>query len=248
LKGVVDEIIVVHDGECTDKSLSICKKYRCKIYTRKFAGMCEGHKVWIFNQVKTQGILQIDADEFLSPSLAKKLPQLAKNENVYCYEFVWPYWDGKKYLTEKWPWRRALFQKDKASYLGFPHEEIQFSGNVTKVPLLLEHRPSSNSLDIKTLSRKWRRWLPIHAKFLINYPKNVDRFPKKALIKPHYLFLKDHPLLLALPLGTAHFLVLALYGKSYKAGPIGVLASFYMGVYYFLLGLNIWRLKNAKNE
>ncbi len=241
---VTSNILVVHDGVCHDQSLNICGKYNCQIYVRRFVGEAEPHRSWIYSKVKTRWILQLDADEFLSDKLIKKIPNLIKKKDISCFEFVWPYWNGEKYLTKNWPWRRALFQKDKIKYLAIPHEEIRVDGPVIKVPLLLEHRPQSNSLSPQVLRRKWKKWLPVHAKYFLKSQNQFERFPKSNVIVPHYYFLKDHPLALSIPLGIFHFAGLYLLNKGYKAGINGFKACLYMGIYYFLLGITIWRLKS----
>src|SRR5258708_3925434 len=82
-----------------------------QIFVRKHVGEAEPHRAWLYSKVKTAWILQLDADEFLSPNLLKKIPQLTKNTANACYEFIWPFWNGRKYITKNWPWRKALFQK-----------------------------------------------------------------------------------------------------------------------------------------
>ncbi len=39
IKHVVSEIIVVHDGECSDDSLKMAKEYGAKIFQRQFIGV-----------------------------------------------------------------------------------------------------------------------------------------------------------------------------------------------------------------
>jgi Glycosyltransferases involved in cell wall biogenesis len=41
IKNVVDEIILVHDGPCKDRTLEIAKRYTNKIFIRPHVGMME---------------------------------------------------------------------------------------------------------------------------------------------------------------------------------------------------------------
>lgn len=41
LKGAVDEILIVHDGECGDNTLKIAKKFNADIFIRPMAGVME---------------------------------------------------------------------------------------------------------------------------------------------------------------------------------------------------------------
>jgi glycosyltransferase involved in cell wall biosynthesis len=96
LRDVVDEIILVHDGECTDRTLEIAKEYGAKIFVRDHKGFCEHHRPFCCKQASYNWILQIDADEFLSAELRNNLRSLVSNQEVSAYELLWPFWDGKK--------------------------------------------------------------------------------------------------------------------------------------------------------
>ena len=66
IKNVVDEIIVVHDGPCTDKTMEIAREYGAKIYEQPFNGEAEKHRPFSYRMTSGAWILQIDADEYLS--------------------------------------------------------------------------------------------------------------------------------------------------------------------------------------
>jgi glycosyltransferase involved in cell wall biosynthesis len=66
-----DEIIIVDSGS-TDKTLSICKRYGCTVYTRSFDGFGEQKKYGVF-QAKNDWILCLDADEVLTDSLIAEI-------------------------------------------------------------------------------------------------------------------------------------------------------------------------------
>ena len=247
IQDYVDQIIVVHDGPCTDRSLIICKKYRCKIYVKKFAGAAEAHRVWLYKQVKTDWILQIDADEFLSASLQKNIQRLVSEINFAGYEFIWPYWNGKKYKTKKWPWKLALFQHKKLQYLGALHEALMLQGPTKKVPLILEHRPNYDNFTFNTFRTKTMRWIKIHAKTFFVPPHTIAAFPRKSANQTiHYSFLKQHPILYMIPIGAYHFAGTFLLG-GYKEGFPGFKVCFMMGLYYSVLCWEVYKIKSLKN-
>lgn len=64
VKLISAEIIVVHDGPCTDNSLVIAKKYQAKIFQEKYIGEAEFHRPLTYTKAQGDWILQIDADEF----------------------------------------------------------------------------------------------------------------------------------------------------------------------------------------
>jgi len=99
---VVDEIIVVHDGECGDKTIEICKKFNARVFVRKKRyNSAEPHRPFSYRKARFEWIFQIDADEYLSEGLRKEIPRLARDENVSAYEFLWPIWDEEKQITER---------------------------------------------------------------------------------------------------------------------------------------------------
>ena len=73
LKGAVDEIIIIHDGDCQDNTLKIAATYGAKIYEKPHIGFAEEYRPFAYEQTKNNWILQIDADEFLSDGLKKPI-------------------------------------------------------------------------------------------------------------------------------------------------------------------------------
>ena len=160
---LVSEIIVVHDGKCSDKSVRIAKKYTDKVYERKRAGMCEAHRVFTYQKAKNDWILQIDADEYLSPELRANLARLIKLP-VDIYDFAWPgFFNGKHYPG---PIKRTLFRKNKICYFGLMHHDPMPIGEntiVKKSNYQIIHEPNYEYLSLSTFRRKYRKWAKIHA-------------------------------------------------------------------------------------
>lgn len=67
-----DEIIFV-DNSSTDQTLKIAKKYNSKIFTRENNPMLNINKNFGFSKAKNDWILSLDADERISPELAKEI-------------------------------------------------------------------------------------------------------------------------------------------------------------------------------
>lgn len=190
IKGVVDEIIVIHDGECVDKTLDICRRYTDKIFTVKFAGIAEPHRPLSYAEASGDWILQIDADEYLSQGLKDELKNLAADDGADAYELLWPIWNGEKYITESWPRKRCLFRKNKLSFLGIPQYVAEINGAIKKIDLILEHRPDYNNYSLAVFKSKWLKWAKLQAfyylqdfntivKFNFDYPS----WPKKIRLR-----------------------------------------------------------------
>lgn len=163
LTNVVDEIIVIHDGECQDQTLSIAGKYTDKIYIEPHMGIAELHQTKALDYTSFSWILRIDADEYLSEELRSNLRSLVRDERYDMYAFIWPFWDGATYLSKGLPYKKALFRKEKIFAVDFPTKTYSINGMNKNVPLLLEHRPKYNNFAWETFQKKWMVWMKIQA-------------------------------------------------------------------------------------
>ena len=93
LEGVVDEIVLIHDGPCSDRTLEIAEQFGARIVVGEHAGMSEPHVPAAFALATSEWLLRIDADEFLSEGLREAMLRLAAQADVDGWEFVWPIWD-----------------------------------------------------------------------------------------------------------------------------------------------------------
>jgi glycosyltransferase involved in cell wall biosynthesis len=156
LAGVVDEIVLVHDGECEDATLEIAARYGARIYERPLVGHAEASTVFAFEQARGEWILSIDADEYLGEALRAELRTITLDSAVNGYELLWRMWDGSRYITESGPYKLALFRRSKVH--------------------LLEHRPQYNNLALSTVLTKWRRWARINAREFLTPLAEIPRF------------------------------------------------------------------------
>ena len=142
IKGVVDEILVIHDGPCKDNTLKIAKKYTKKIFTPPHEGRAALHLIFALKKAKNDWLFKLDADEVLSAELRKNLGKLTKNKKVSAYTFKWLLWDGKKYATKNWPHKKSMFRKSKCSFMQLPGwDEPRTKGRTVQTNYLLEHKP-----------------------------------------------------------------------------------------------------------
>jgi glycosyltransferase involved in cell wall biosynthesis len=83
---LVGEIIIV-DGESTDNTVNICRRYTDKIYIRPPAGYCEHDRQFSIEKATGDWVLVMDADERLSYELQKNIISLTKDGSVNGYMF-----------------------------------------------------------------------------------------------------------------------------------------------------------------
>ncbi len=201
IKDVADEIIVVHDGPCSDASVDISKKYKAKIFIQPFVGVAEAHRPFSYEKATGDWILQIDADEYLSDKAKKEISKLVQNKNIDAYSFSWPYSAGGQYIR-KGPFsqtlKSCLFRKNKLYVLGIAQEYPRTYGILVKrSDILLEHKPAYDNFTRESYRKKWIGWAKLQARQISNIEKapifNISApFENKTF--QHYLFMRQHPI------------------------------------------------------
>lgn len=82
IKGIANEIIVV-DEESTDKTREIAKKFGAKVSTVKHESIFHKTKQTALDKSTGDWILQLDADERVTPALADEIMQVINFSNEY---------------------------------------------------------------------------------------------------------------------------------------------------------------------
>ena len=182
VKDVVDEIIVLHDGECRDRTLEIARRYTDKVFIGEHTGYAELHHIEVLPHVSRSWLLKLDADEYLSDDLRKQLRSLTTDPDTDAYAFIWPYWDGQRYITRNVPYKPALFRMSQIAAIEFTARNYSTNGVMKNVPLVLEHRPEYNNYTRQTFDRKWRRWIKIQAEMTRDHENTrFYNFPEERI-------------------------------------------------------------------
>jgi glycosyltransferase involved in cell wall biosynthesis len=161
IKDIADEIIVIHDGPCSDQSISIAKEYNCVTFeTENNLGIGEKHYIKALNLCKNDWVFKIDADEFLHPKDKNKIFELTSSKEYSGYYFVWPlHWDGEHYRGGKSLRKLCLFRKSEIGYVDIFHHPLILKGKGKEVDLVLEHRPQkyAGSKEYKEKVLRWEK-------------------------------------------------------------------------------------------
>jgi glycosyltransferase involved in cell wall biosynthesis len=245
ISGLVDEIIIVHDGQCKDESLEIARKYTNKIYIREHRGLMEGHRVFSIKKATYPWVLFIDADEYINIIDYKKIRNLVKSKIVNGYAFLWKLWNGKKYVTKNSLYKPCLIRRSEIKYLEIIHEVVGVeTGKLKEVNITLEHKPEYNNITLDSFIHKWCKWARIHAQYLNKDFKNINKIGYadtddwSTLTKN----IRNRPLLVA-PIKSAHVFIDYLY-KFRKDINISTLKfSFFQALYIFYVYYNLWKIK-----
>lgn len=239
---LVDEIIIVHDGQCKDKTLEIAKKYTNKIFTKDHIGIAEPLRSFSFQQASSEWILQIDADEYFEKQDLDQIKTLLRDQKIDGYNLRWELFNGKEPIIFAGLQKLCIFRKNKISNLGIPQIGVQVNGPVKLVNICLRHRPLYDNTSWSTANRKRNYWLKSHVKYFfpelvtfscfnttaddwIAYTKRVQKYP--------FFYLIFYPL---------KNLLGQLKNGLWRTW-IGFNIALQQYVYYFILYYRVWRRK-----
>ncbi len=208
---LVDEIVIVHDGPCQDKSLKIARQFTDKVFIKKKMGAPEPHRPFSFAQAKHEWILQLDADEYLAEDFRKALPELIKKD-VIGYKVKWLEEYKGKYLFNMV--KEVLFQKRQVYFLGAPMEyvkSVNAKQQLSFAPVSLMNSPltlKSNYHSWSGYRTKYSSFAKIQAKLYVTPFNEISKWNYPGLDwEPRTRLKIDHPLLLGIGGMNAEYLL-----------------------------------------
>ena len=176
IKDVVDEIVVMHDGPCRDKTVEYAREYTENVIIGEDKGISEYNYIDAVKATTGDWILKLDGDEFISPRLQNNLRNLTKTKDYDAYQFAWPLWTGSKYMTHNYPYKPAFFRKSKVKFFEGVHRNLEVNGKMKTSNLLLEHRPPYNNWSFKDSAKKYARVIKFHARSYFEFSKDVRSY------------------------------------------------------------------------
>ncbi len=175
LKGVVDEIIFVHDGECSDRTLEIANEYGAQIFVRPHIGIMEAHLVFAIKKSSGDWVIRVDSDEFLATGLRAHIRRLVAEKDIAAYSFVWRDFDeSTKHFKNKPDRKIILFRKKELYWISLPHFAWQSRGRIRDTDYVLGHSIRLEA-GINWL-QKQKKWAKIQARSLLKDFDELDNF------------------------------------------------------------------------
>lgn len=222
-----DEIVVV-DNNSTDKTLALAKKYTNKVFSQKNdPSRIDILKNFGFEKASSEWILSIDADEEVSKPLAEEIKKtISKNSNINGY------WIPRKNIIfgkfiQHTGWypdpQLRIFRKGKGKFeKSHVHEPIQLEGESAylKENLMHNHYQTITEFLNKTIN--------------LYVPNEAEEYLEKGYVFSHFDAIR-------FPLNE--FLSRFFARKGYKDGFHGLMLSFLMAFYHFLIFAYIWEKK-----
>ena len=230
IKGIVDEIVVVHCGPCKDKTVEIAKKYTSHIFIDKDYGVACPNRPFGFSKCTGDWVLQLDADESLSQELQQQLRKLAKQESIDAYAFRWSDVNDIMILGKKLKkYKPVFFRKSKLLNEGIVHEPTRTSGAMITSELVLNHEPLATNFDPAVYAKKVHRWVLIDAQ---------SRVERGLAPGSRWFYLVKAPVWF-----IAYLLYYYLWLKYILGGRMGLQMGFFHAQYNFNLYYQIFKMK-----
>ena len=145
-----DEIVVV-DSQSTDRTVEICREYSVRVLQIPWHGYVEQKNI-ASRHTAHPWVLNIDADERVSPELAREIQNVLSQESQYV-GFLMP---RKTFYLGGWiahcGWypddKLRLYRKDCGSWVGQSlHERVQVDGATARLHHDLYHYTYENIAD-----------------------------------------------------------------------------------------------------
>jgi len=198
IKDLADEIIVV-DGTSKDKTVEIAKKFgaRVKITTNK--PIFHINKQMAIDMATKDWILQLDADERMTPGLAKEIKEKIENSAVNGYWIPRKNWFLGRFLMKGGQYPDYTLRLYKRGMGRLPqkdvHEQAEVEGKVGYLKEALLHYPYKNFAAYLDKWNKYNNLLAIQIRKNISSKNLIFSILygfEYILLKPAYWFLSAY--------------------------------------------------------
>lgn len=161
---IVDDIVIVHDGPCKDRTLKIAREYTKNIFVLDHVGAPEPHRPFSFKSTRNNWVIQLDADEYLDITFRNQLKKLIQKD-IPGYTVNWIEETGNSRVTNMT--KEVLFQKNRVYFLGTPMEYVKPSNPKEKLvhaSVGLVNAPKVGNYESwEIFTGKYRKFIEIQA-------------------------------------------------------------------------------------
>ncbi len=191
VKNLADEVVIV-DGSSIDKTVEIARKYGAKVIVTQNMPIFHINKQKAIDLATKDWILQLDADEKVSPKLANEIRLILKDPNVSANGYWIPRknWFLGRFLMKggQYPdYTLRLYRKGKGRLPQKDvHEQALVEGRVGYLKEPLSHYPYK---DFASYYLKWNRYNDLLVRQIRENLKSKNS-PTKAIYAVGYLIIK----------------------------------------------------------
>lgn len=187
IKDLADEIVIV-DSFSSDKTVEIAKSFGAKVYQIPWPGYGE-QKNNVIERCTKEWVLLIDADEVITPELAKEIKEAMEHGDNYVYEIPFnSVCFGKRIRFGGWSGssRVRLFKRLCGHYsFDAVHEQFLTSEDIGKLTHRIDHYTYE---DIYDYLHKFNRYTTEGATVALGKNKSAGFF--NIVINPIFKFLR----------------------------------------------------------
>lgn len=161
------EIIIVLNEEVRDGTEEVALRYGAKVFRESWKGFI-GQKNSVAEKAAQPWLLNLDADEVVTPSLAEEIRVAVGNPQSSHAAYEFPrctFYCGRWIRHGDWYPDRVLrlWQRGQARWVGEePHARLAVTGSVGRLRSDLEHRSN------ESIARQIAKIAPYHADFVKN--------------------------------------------------------------------------------
>lgn len=234
LKDLADEIVVV-DGSSTDKTVEVARSFGAEVIVTDNPPIFHINKQKAIDRCRGEWILQMDADERLTPELAKEIREIVQKGSDFSAFWI----KRKKMLLGRWIKKGGhypdpvirLFKNGKARLpCRSVHEQIQVEGKIGWLMNEMIHLPTPSFSLYITKDNRYSTLMALKLKEK-NIPLNIFSTLKYLVI---------------IPLKT--FFALYFRHRGFMDGFPGFVFAFYSGLGRFSAYVKYWEMQKTKTS
>jgi len=186
------EIVVVLNEEVRDGTDEIAVRFGAKVFREPWKGFI-GQKHSAAEKATQPWLLNLDADEVVTPELAGEIRAVVSNPAATCAAYEFPrctFYCGRWIRHGDWYPDRVLrlWRRGKASWTGEePHARLEVAGRIGRLRSDLQHHSN------ESIARQIAKIAPYHADFVqrrVAAGKPAGCF--ELLIRPPWRFLRAY--------------------------------------------------------
>lgn len=223
----IDEIIVI-DSYSKDKTVDLSRKYTNKVYQRKFDNFSSQRNFGL-EQIESEWVLVIDADERVSPELRIEILETLKNPKAEGYRIP-----RKNYFLGKWikyagwypDYTLRLFKVNSNRFNGLVHEDIQIKGKVGRLREAFLHYTYK---ELSQFIKKTDQYTTLDAQDMFRHNREFKL--SDILIRPSWRFIKMY-----------------ILKRGYRDGIYGFILSGLYFFYGFIKYAKLWEEKKNNSR
>lgn len=231
VRQLADEIVIADEGS-TDKTLEIARKYGAKIISTKHEPIFHITKQKAIDACTGDWILQLDADEIVTPELMSEIKNAISDTK---YDGYWIPRKNKflsQYLTKggQYPdYTLRLYRKGKGKLPCLSvHEQAIVSGRVGYLKNNLLHHPFSNFTEYLNKANRYTDLLAVEYRSK-KLPTSFFGLAKYCLLIPNYTFLN-----------------LLFRHQGFKDGFPGFIFALFSGIQQTIAYTKYWEYSHAQ--